>query len=102
MDLQFVRKALSTLKRKFPDGLNKGKDVKDEESIFLHALYDAKKYKVHYEKDLLLYFECVFLFGIEFDKNKKYQWAKNILINNDLTGEVKMNEIHNHIVFALV
>lgn len=98
----FVRSCLSKINVKFPTGFQEiGAPKGEEENIITKALHDAKLYGIQFEDDLLMYLECIFLLGINFDKKGKLpDWPNKILTDQSLSGEAKMNLIHEYLLFS--
>lgn len=98
----FIRKCIENINEKFPDGFEKaGINKEDQEKVISNALKDARSYGIDIEPDLLLYTECIILLGINFDKKHKMpDWPSGILNDPSLSGESKMNLIHEHLIFS--
>jgi hypothetical protein len=95
----FVRAQAARLRIAFP----KEMELIDDQSLLLRidgAVERAANYGVVLEPDLELFLDCTFMMSPEFDTDRRFRWANDILNRPDLDGTDKMSMIHDHLLFA--
>jgi hypothetical protein len=99
----FIARMGKHLQTQFPKQLGKqGLEKEDLEPLVRQGIADAEQYGVIYEDDIRRYVECMVILGPKFDRDKKHHpWAGEILRNEDLDGEEKMDQIAGHIIFEI-
>ena len=100
MRQEFVQRSAQRLKSDFaahllrqnvpPDGL---------EDWVSRGVDAARKYGVVRDGDVSLYLDCMALLGANFDRDRRWPWAGQILNRTDLDGEAKMDRIHDRLLF---
>ncbi len=59
----------------------------------------AKRYNILGKEDIRRFLECLVVHGANFAETK--DWARSLLLRNDLSGREKMDQIANYEVFSL-
>ncbi len=103
-NIAFILECKNILKSKFENGFEKINVKKqDEDLIITNGIKDARSYGVTLKEDIVLYLECILLLGVNFDKKKgEMDWPNKILTNQDLSGESKMNHIHENLIYSIL
>ena len=89
---KFEDRMLEHLRKVFPEETDA---IKDNELLKLiqAGINNAQKYEMEMEWDIRRYIECSFLYGWDFDKNKKTEWAINILEDKSIGTREKMDKV---------
>ena len=59
----------------------------------------AKGYNIVLEQDVARYVELMLALSPDFDESEKTPWANEILTDEWMTGQEKLDRIYEHIVF---
>jgi hypothetical protein len=97
---RFKDRTVKHLRKTYPKELHEIPEG-ELEAMIETGIERAKKYDVINEGDIKLYIECMVILSSEFDCDEKFPWAGDILGRKDITGQVKMAEISEYLVFGL-
>ena len=61
------------------------------------VLRRAETHAIEFEKDVEALFELMAVYGAEFADNEETAWARDILDDDDLDGELKIQKIHRYL-----
>jgi hypothetical protein len=83
------------LKKYFPKQCDAQSEMATREGIQF-GIERAAVYGIVSRCDVCMFIEVMFTFGHDFDRNPKYSWAANILINQTITDpSVKIRELYH-------
>ena len=96
----FARTLARSVAERYPDQIRiQGLDDSNVLLEFVNeGIARARKYRVIGRLDVQLFVECMIELGRDFDS--RYAWAAAALGRDDLSGEQKMNIVHEHLVFG--
>src|SRR5688572_4334914 len=96
----FAREIARSLAQRYPDEVRaRGLDKPDLLLEFVNeGIARARKYQVVGRFDVQLFIECMIELGRDFDS--RCAWAAAALGRDGLSGEQKMNIVHEHLVFG--
>lgn len=98
----FVKRMAEHLKKNFEkEVLKLGIQADDLNLVIRKGLYNAYQYNIIYQRDLILYTECLAILGLDFDKSMRYPIVSEILNKKDLDGTEKMDNISEFLTFEL-
>jgi hypothetical protein len=98
----FVKRMVYLLQHEFIKEINVLKlNNNDLEIMVFQGIMTAEKYHIIQEYDLELYLQCMLLLNPKFDNDFNFPWATTILNNNSLSGNQKMDQINNYLLFSL-
>jgi hypothetical protein len=86
------------LKREYPAEANKMGEQWLRELI-REGITTAEGYHITLEDDVARYLEFMLALSPDFDESPKTPWVQEILSNDQLTGEEKLDRIDEHIMF---
>jgi len=89
---QFEPRMLAHLRRCFPRQCEALGDSNVREAI-RYGIERAGSYDIVAERDVCMYIELMFIFGRDFDTDKRFPWASEIL-NDDLTPDPSVKVRH--------
>jgi hypothetical protein len=99
---KFLGEMVIHLAVSFPDQLAvQNLAIEDLADVLREGMGRAGEYGVTSEGDLERYFEFMAILGPEFDTRRRYRWAAEILKQEDIDADEKMDEISDHVIFAL-
>ena len=61
------------------------------------AIVRGRKYIVTTERDVMLFVDLTFILSQNFEDAQDMRWAKKILLNNELDGDVKLSLIYQQL-----
>lgn len=61
------------------------------------AIVRGRKYNVTAERDVMLFVDLTFILSQNFEEAPDMRWSKNILLNNELDGDVKLSLIYQQL-----
>ena len=61
------------------------------------AIVRGGKYNVTTERDVMLFLDLTFILSQNFEDAQDMRWAKKILLNNELDGDVKLSLIYQQL-----
>jgi len=67
------------------------------ENIIILGIEKSALYKISSEKAITLYIVIMLILGIDFDTNPHYDWAKEILINEEYQESEKIQKLSQEI-----
>ena len=73
----------------------------DLPDVLREGMGRAGEYGVTSEGDLERYFEFMAILGPKFDTDRRYPWVADILKRADIDADEKLDEISDHVIFAL-
>jgi hypothetical protein len=103
MNDKFIKELTAHICEDFPAECQKySLDENNLAPFIKNGLTKAKeKYGIEYKDDLTFFIECMVLLTPDFDQNDDFQWVKDILLNENLSGTEKMAEIDQYMIFNL-
>jgi hypothetical protein len=86
---EFVRKASAYLYERYPEICNElgSRGVRDSVEL---ALSKREEYRFKTEDTILLFLDCMYLLGFEFDKNDMFPWVNDILTDFEVRPRTRM------------
>jgi hypothetical protein len=96
----FIKRVLAHMRSDFRKELSE-QGIRDEvlARLVSDAVDRAETYNVVNESDVTLFVECIAILGPDFDRNGKYPEVGEILSQDDLDGEEKMDAISDFLTF---
>lgn len=86
------------LTREFPEEANRvGEDWLRE--MIREGVQSAEGYNILLERDVARYLELMLAISPDFDDSDKTPWAKDILTDERMTGQEKLDRICEHVMF---
>jgi len=82
---------------RLPDKIRDDVDAYGRTSFIDEVIDRADIHNIELEKDIESLFELMAVYGLDFGENEETAWAKDILSDNDLDGELKMQRIHMYL-----
>ncbi len=92
---KFESRMILHLRSVFPDQ-TKNTSNPDLLKMIQLGIEKSAKYNIITEGDVRRYLECSILYGWDFDTKSEIYWAGEILRDDDLDGETKMDMIEQH------
>jgi len=96
MEKRFRKSMKEHVLRELPDE-TKNLSKEDLMQIIEEGIRRGKTYGLRSELELSLYIDLLFAHSRQFENAPNMQWAKRILLNKELEGEVKMDLIYQHL-----
>jgi hypothetical protein len=92
---EFENRMLRHLRSVFPDQTLSINDQRLHELI-RSGIDNSKKYGMKMEGDIRRYLECSVSYGWDYDTDPNFRWAGEILHDEGMDGETKMDIIEQH------
>ena len=96
---RFEDEMCAYFKAEYPDKYQRAGEPWVRELIN-HGIEKGRKYDILLEPDVARFLDLMFAISPNIDENEETAWVRPILNQRGLTGEQKLDQIHEHLMFA--